>query len=129
MSENDFFDIFQKQMKKRQGLKTISLATMSEEGPCNRTVVLRDFKRKQHRCIFYTHKLSKKVEDIKAHPKVCLLWYFPKKQIQIQFFGEARIIEEEGRLKEFLSRVNPNSLKDYQEHYFKKIRVSSISQQ
>lgn len=89
-------------------LGTVSLAGMPEI----RTVVLRqvthDFKLR-----IYTDSRSKKIEHLLQHPRASLLFYHPKKLLQIQVAGAATIITDPTELQRYYSGVQPASKKDY----------------
>lgn len=113
MDQNYFIDLFQKEILKKKGHKAVSLATVSNGAPNNRTVILRSYDREKHDLVFYTHALSQKVQEIKENPSVSLVWYFSKSQVQIQVFAQAKVIEDQDSLKAYFSKISPASIKDY----------------
>ncbi|MFS4456829.1 pyridoxamine 5'-phosphate oxidase family protein [Maribacter sp. 2304DJ31-5] len=77
-----------------------------------RTVVLR-YVSKDLKLIFYTDKRSKKITHIKENNKVSLLFFHPKKLLQLKIEGKAHIIADENLLKKYWHEVQPNNRKDY----------------
>lgn len=77
-----------------------------------RTVVLRqitdDFKLR-----IYTDSRSKKVAQLLQNPKASLLFYHPKKLLQLKVTGTASIITDPVELQRYYSGVQPASKKDY----------------
>ncbi len=64
---------------------------------------------------FFTDSRSPKVSQIRANPKVSVLFYHPKKKLQIRLYGEAHLIDEgHGDFNRYLQSVKESpSLKDY----------------
>ncbi len=77
-----------------------------------RTVVLRRIS-KDMKLTFYTDKRSKKLVHIKENNKVSLLFYHPKKLLQIKVEGLATVVTDKNQLQKYWSGVQPNSRKDY----------------
>lgn len=77
-----------------------------------RTLVLRQFS-KDMVLTFYTDKRSKKVTHIKENRKVSLLFYHPRKLLQIRIEGIAHIILDENTRKKSWSGIRPTGRKDY----------------
>ena len=99
--------------KKGHPFRYCTLATIGLESvPRLRTIVSRhvsdDFKLR-----FYTDKRSKKILHIKENNKVSVLFYEPKKLLQVKVEGLASIIKDESVLKKYWSGVQPKSRKDY----------------
>ncbi|NET33229.1 MAG: hypothetical protein F6K19_14615 [Cyanothece sp. SIO1E1] len=84
------------------------------EYPETRTVVKRkatpDFS-----ITFFTDSRSPKVSQIRANPKSSVLFYHPKKKLQIRLYGQAHLIDEgHGDFDRYLQSVKESpSLKDY----------------
>ncbi|WP_053405402.1 pyridoxamine 5'-phosphate oxidase family protein [Persicobacter sp. CCB-QB2] len=96
--------------------KYIALATVNAKdgSPEVRTVVTRAIS-EELGVIFYTDSRSPKVQQMMKEEKVSLLFYHPKKQLQIRMKGRARIIaEEEQAFQDGLDQVqDTGKIKDY----------------
>lgn len=113
MDAIDFLEILKKETLIKKGQRVIALATQSDDYPKSRNVIIRDFQISENRLRIYTHGLSAKVEELNKNPKCSLLWYHPKKKIQIQFYANAQIIDNEKILQSVFSNVSDHSKKDY----------------
>jgi len=99
--------------KKGHPFRYCTLATIGADNfPRQRTVVLRrvadDLK-----FTFYTDKRSEKIIHIREDNRVSVLFYHPKKLLQIKAEGLASVITDKTLLKKYWSGVQPNSRKDY----------------
>lgn len=99
--------------KKGHPYRYFAFATLGEnKAPELRTVVLRqvteDFKLR-----IYTDNRSQKVSQIEKNNTASLLFYHPKKLLQIKITGEARQITDQEELKRYYSGVQPSARKDY----------------
>lgn len=100
-------------VKRGHPFRYFTLATATEEGvPQLRTVVLRqvteDFKLR-----IYTDSRSKKVLQLKKFNTASLLFYHPKKLMQIKISGDVKQVEDLDELQKYYSGVQPQSRKDY----------------
>lgn len=84
----------------------------SEKSLRMRTVVLRRVTENLG-LIFYTDNRTKKIDHIKENAAVSLLFYHPKKLLQLKVTGKAKIITDEKTLQKYWSGVQPSSRKDY----------------
>ena len=67
-------------------------ATISNDAPAPRIVVLRRFWRKNpRRLAFHTHSGSTKVSEIEANPRISWLFYHPSDRFQLRIAGTATI--------------------------------------
>lgn len=64
---------------------------------------------------FFTDSRSPKVSQIRATPKVSVLFYHPKKKLQVRLYGQAHLVDEgHGDFNRYLQSVKESpSLKDY----------------
>ena len=76
---------------RHSGFHTFSLATVNNDTPENRTVVLRGCNKKAKMLSFNTNNSSDKVNHISKHNRVSALFYDKDKKIQIRFIGDASI--------------------------------------
>ena len=99
--------------KKGHPFRYCTLATVGLVATARlRTVVLRrvfeDLK-----LVFYTDGRSKKIAHIKENKAVSVLFYHPKKLMQLKVEGKAKLISDPDALKKYWSEVQPASRKDY----------------
>ena len=100
-------------VQKKHPFRYFTFATLGQENkPRLRTVVLRKIT-KDFTLTFYTDARSKKITHIKDNNRVSLLFYHPKKLLQLQIEGVATIIDDKTKLKDSWNGVQPNSKKDY----------------
>ena len=76
---------------RHSGFHTFSLATVNNDAPENRTVVLRGCNKKAMMLSFNTNNSSDKINHISKHNRVSALFYDKDKKIQIRFSGDASI--------------------------------------
>ena len=76
---------------RHSGFHTFSLATVNNDTPENRTVVLRGCNKKAKMLSFNTNNSSDKVNHISKHNRVSALFYDKDKKIQMRFSGDASI--------------------------------------
>jgi len=84
-------ELFNGVNKKGHPFRYFTLATLNNGRPKQRTVVLRKIS-KDLKFTFYTDCRSPKIEQIKSNENVNLLFYHPKKLIQITIEGKAKQI-------------------------------------
>lgn len=90
-----------------------TLATIGVDyTPRLRTVVLRKVA-KDLTLTFYTDRRSKKITHLKENNKASLLFYHPKKMLQLKIEGTAKVIDDPAILKNYWHGIQPNSQKDY----------------
>lgn len=98
--------------KKEHPYRFFTIGTQNGNTVRLRTVVLRkvfpNFK-----LLFYTDKRSQKVADIKKQKKISILFYHPKKKLQLRMDGEANIISDTVKIEELWKNISAASRKDY----------------
>ena len=77
-----------------------------------RTVVLRKMLQNMS-IVFYTDKRSNKVNQILENKNVSALFYHPRKLLQLQLEGTARIISDPESLAQIWSAIPISSQRDY----------------
>ncbi len=77
-------------IKKGHPFRYFTFATLNDSKPRLRTVVLRKME-SNLTLLFYTDARSQKVIDIKRNNQVAALFYHPKKLVQLQIEGTAKI--------------------------------------
>ena len=70
-------------------------ATVSENKPATRIVILRRFWRKPRGLAFHAHLGSPKVKEIEANPNVSWLFYHPQERFQARIEGVATIRQDD----------------------------------
>ena len=89
MTLEEIFDICDKQWirannDKKHPFRYFTLATINKKGRAKaRMVVLRNYDSKTKEFTIYTDARSQKVSDLKQQPKAQLIFYNPKKRLQI----------------------------------------------
>lgn len=100
-------------VQQKHPFRYFTLATLGLENiPRLRTVVLRKIT-DDLTLTFYTDKRSNKISHLKENNKVSLLFYHPKKLLQLQIVGVATLVKNKTKLKDSWNGVQPNSRKDY----------------
>lgn len=99
-------------LKRKHPHKYCYLASISNDKPVSRTVVLRDMT-ENHHLIFYTDIRSAKVEQYRENPHAEALFYHPKKLLQVKVSGKMKIVDDEDTIKYYKQKVQGNSTKDY----------------
>lgn len=89
-------------------LGTVGLGTSARL----RTMVLRKVC-EDLKLVFYTDRRSKKIGHIKENNTVSLLFYHPKKLVQLKIEGRATLISDAEELKKCWDGVGPANKKDY----------------
>ena len=93
----------------------VVVSTVDKSGqPYSRMVLLKDYTREE--LIFYTNLGSRKAEQIKGNPKICMLfpWYMLERQVM--FIGEAHRQSRLQDLKYFHSRPRGSQIGAWTSH-------------
>lgn len=85
----------------------------SSTGGAGRVVVLRHFETKPHRAIIYTDTRSAKVEDLTANPNAELVFFDPKRMLQIRLRGTARLHLEGSKRDGVFNALSDRGRLDY----------------
>ena len=99
-------------IKKGHPFKFFTFGTVSGKKPVSRTVVLR----KTHpdlRLVFYTDERSEKVKQLLSNNQVASVFYHPKKLLQLQIAGVAKIITDPESISTIWKTIPSHSKKDY----------------
>lgn len=99
-------------LKKKHPFRYPSLASIEEKFPIQRTVVLRDTT-EDFELIIYTDERSNKISQFEINPKASLLFYHPKKLLQVKVQGKMNIIKSGKEYEDYWSRVQGKSQKDF----------------
>ncbi|MDQ3748205.1 MAG: pyridoxamine 5'-phosphate oxidase family protein, partial [Acidobacteriota bacterium] len=98
-------------LEREHPFHTPVFATVCDDAPELRCVVLRRFWRKNPRALaFHTHVGAPKISEIKSNPKVSFAFYHPQEKLQLRVKGFAEIHasgelhEEQWLATEFFSR-------------------------
>ncbi|GGE39082.1 pyridoxamine 5'-phosphate oxidase family protein [Psychroflexus planctonicus] len=99
-------------LKKKHPFRYPSLASLTKDFPNQRTVVLRDTTT-DFELIFYTDERSNKIEDFIHNPNASVLFYHPKKLLQIKVMGKMKIVTSGKVYEEYWSKIQGKSRKDF----------------
>jgi len=100
-------------VKKGHPFRYFSLATIAPNNkPQLRTVVLRKVT-SDLELFFYTDRRSNKVDQLLANNTIAVLFYHPKKLLQLQVTGKTIFVNDEQTLKSLWNKIPLNSRKDY----------------
>ena len=91
----------------------LTVATVGEQFPQVRTVVMRQFTADLE-FLAYTDVRSSKVQELLEVPRVSLLFYHPKKQVQVRVKALATIHVEDELAQEHWKRVPDKRRSEYQ---------------
>ncbi len=99
-------------VKRGHPFKYFAFGATETGNPTLRTVVLRKVLPGMH-LVFYTDQRSNKVQQILNNPNVSALFYHPRKLMQVQLQGTARIVTDPETLAQIWKVIPTNSRKDY----------------
>jgi pyridoxine/pyridoxamine 5'-phosphate oxidase len=99
-------------LKRKHPFRYCYLSSVFENEPVVRTVVLRDAT-DEHELIFFTDSRSQKVEQFKTNPNAEVLFYHPKKLLQIKAKGTISFLSDDERLKYYRNKIQGPSINDY----------------
>ena len=98
--------------KKRHPFRYFTLATIENNEPRQRTVVLRKTLTDLS-FVFYTDKRTQKIEDLQQNSSCSALFYNPKKLLQLRISGTAEIITDKEQIATYWHTIQEASKKDY----------------
>lgn len=99
-------------LKKKHPFRYPSLGSIENNSPTQRTVVLRDTT-KDFELIMFTDERSDKIKQLEINPNASLLFYHPKKLLQVKVEGQMKIIRSGKEYEDYWSRVQGKSQKDF----------------
>lgn len=99
-------------LKKKHPFRYPSLASITSGFPNQRTVVLRDTST-DFELIFFTDKRSNKIDDFHKNPNVSVLFYHPKKLLQIKVMGTMKMVTSGKTYEDYWSKIQGKSKKDF----------------
>lgn len=115
-----FWDELLKELRKGLNIKGhpfryCTLGTVGlDQLPRLRTIVLRDMDDDTSMNLyFYTDARSKKIMHINENPRVSLLFYHPKKLMQLKIEGWAEQVQDSALLQKRWAKIGARSRKDY----------------
>lgn len=83
-----------------------SLTTISDNRPCVRMVILREFSEKDRTLICHCDARSPKVFEIRNNPNVSWLFYHPGKWLQVRLSGTASVHTDDDTAESRWEKVN-----------------------
>ena len=98
--------LFQAYVKRNHPMRTAYLATQSTDGPRVRTIVLRKSNAEERRLLFFCDVRSPKVQHLKKNSQAEVLFYDPKKKVQIRANGDIQIEQGSSLCKEYWTQLN-----------------------
>ena len=104
----------------------LTLATVGNQFPQVRTLVLRQFSADLE-FLVYTDARSSKVKELLDVPRVSLLFYHPKKQVQVRVHAHATIHVEDELARAHWKRVSDKRRSEYQSKLGPGTRIGSPS--
>ncbi|MEM6767815.1 MAG: pyridoxamine 5'-phosphate oxidase family protein [Bacteroidota bacterium] len=93
--------------------RTIILASTGADDVFSRIVILRKVQKQGAIMICHTDTRSEKIEQIKASPKVALLCWDPRKQLQVRIQAEAEVHYQDELANQEWLRLGERSRKNY----------------
>jgi len=99
-------------LKRKHANKYCSLASVYQNKPQIRTVVLRDMT-EGYNLMFFTDERSDKVKQYQDNPNAEVLFYNPKKLLQIKVGGKIKRLQNQERLNHYKQKIQGASQKDY----------------
>ena len=104
----------------------LTLATVGTQFPQVRTLVLRQFSADLE-FLVYTDARSSKVKELLDVPRVSLLFYHPKKQVQVRVHAHATIHVEDELARAHWKRVSDKRRSEYQSKLGPGTRIASAA--
>lgn len=99
-------------LKKKHPFRYPVLASIENGKPQQRTIVLRDSTEDFH-LVLFTDGRSDKMHQFDKNPEASLLFYNPKKLLQIKVQGQIKAISHKEVVDRYWQRVQGNSEKDF----------------
>jgi len=92
---------------KRSPMRTPAMATTKEGIPYQRTIVLRKYDSSKDEMLFYTDIRSDKVKDLNENPVVSVLFWHPRKKMQIRTIGQVEILHGDPLCEQHWNNIPP----------------------
>ena len=97
--------------------RTFSLASVDDKSPKVRTVVLRDFSKKNNYFEFHSDIRSPKLAELKNNNNFSALFYSSQTKVQIRFNGKTKVFYDCSETKKRWDQVTPSSKRCYMGPY------------
>ena len=107
---------------RKSSFKLPVLSSTGDNEVFQRIVVARRYNEHDHSLIIYTDHESKKYHQLKTNPSCSLLFWDPKKRLQVQVAGEASFLDDK---LDYWDKLNENQKKDYVINPFPGTEISS----
>ena len=75
--------------QRQHPFRLATMATVDQQTPEARIIVLREVDPNQPSCLFFAHALSPKVQQLRNNPSCSLLFYDPEQKVQLRLYGKA----------------------------------------
>ena len=122
--QNVLHELHRGALDPKHPFRFLTLATSGAQFPQVRTVVLRQLSPAME-FLVYTDVRTAKVQDMLITPRVSLLFYHPKKQVQVRVKALATIHVGDERALEHWKRVSENRRVEYQSKLGPGTRIES----
>ncbi len=99
-------------LKRKHPFRYCYLSSVFENKPVVRTVVLRDMS-ENYELVFFTDSRSQKVQQFNDNPNAEVLFYHPKKRLQIKASGTVSFLNDKEKLTYYQNKMQGASLNDY----------------
>lgn len=99
-------------LKRKHPFRYCYLSSVCDNSPIIRTVVLRDMSENLE-LIFFTDSRSQKVVQFKHNPQAEVLFYHPKKLLQIKASGKVSFLADQEKLNYYRNKIQGPSINDY----------------
>lgn len=106
-------DLGRATVDKRHPFRYPVLGTLGLESAELRTVVLRDLDSVAKKLYFFTDSRSPKVEQLKQQDTASLLFYHPRRKVQLRIKGRCTRHHQNELSQEYLARLPEEQTKDY----------------
>lgn len=111
--QNVLHELHRGELDPKHPFRFLTLATTGAQFPQVRTVVLRQLTSTME-FLVYTDARTAKVQDLLTIPRVSLLFYHPKKQVQVRVKAIATLHVDDVLAQEHWKRVSDNRQSEYQ---------------
>lgn len=98
---------------KKHPWRVVGFGTTGHHGPQVRSVILRGVDTAEHSLVFYTDRRSQKMADIDHDPRVALLFWNPRSNVQLRVCGIAAPQASELIVNSLWERIPDYARKDY----------------
>jgi pyridoxine/pyridoxamine 5'-phosphate oxidase len=99
-------------LKKKHPFRYPVLASIEDGKPQQRTVVLRNTTDDFH-LVLFTDARSAKMSQFAKNSAASMLFYHPKKLMQVKVQGNIKVVSEKNQIQEYWQKIQGNSERDF----------------